>query len=55
MTDTHGAELALPKMKKVDRQFDVAPRVDVPGELEREWIRIKDEITLQRMPPWPSE
>lgn len=46
MTDTHGAELTLPKMRKVDRQFDVAPRADVPGELEREWIRIKDDITL---------
>lgn len=46
MTDTHGIELTLPKMRTVDRQFDVAQPADVPAELEREWIRIKDEITL---------
>ena len=48
MSDTHGAELTLPKMRKVDRPFNVAPPVDVPGELEREWTRIKDDIILPR-------
>lgn len=32
MTNTQGAELTLPNMRKVDRQFDAAPPVDVPGE-----------------------
>ena len=42
----HDSEPKLPKMRMVHRRFDVAPPVDIPAELAREWTYINDHLTL---------
>jgi hypothetical protein len=35
-------ELKLPPMRVVDQLFEVAPKIDISIEIDREWARIKD-------------
>jgi hypothetical protein len=39
-------DLKLPKMRMIRQQFEISPAVNVSGELDREWSRIKKGLDL---------